>query len=282
MNSPVSIYIPRMSAKWTDIGIKNIMEQLCIGFVNRVDFTPINKKPGFGENIDSVVMSAFVHFSDPYINFDNHYTFQFAVNMGNTEFWNTIESEKPYKLQVSFNEYWICLKNKNPVQRTIMNIHQVVENGRHLENLIAAQAEEIENLKDIIEYQDNQNRTKIFNLENKIKKMYKFSEERIAVYMVDELLSLNNRGEIIEREMNSYPDSEDYTKHRELLRSQAKELHREKMTLNNKFMDRFGYSIYYYKDNLMDNGEDDEDYDMEEYERQLEEKENRKFRNHRI
>ena len=75
MNSPVSIYIPRMSTKWNDEGIKRMMTLFLIGTVSHVDFTPINKKPGFGENVDFEVMSAFVHFSDPYI-INNNYIFQ--------------------------------------------------------------------------------------------------------------------------------------------------------------------------------------------------------------
>ena len=42
------------------------------------------------------------------------------------------------------NPHWICLKNRNPVQRTLMNIHQVVENGRYLEGLIEEQAKTIQ------------------------------------------------------------------------------------------------------------------------------------------
>jgi hypothetical protein len=127
-----SIYIPRMSVDHTEESILFYMSMYQIGSVSHVDFTQINKKPGFGENVDQVVKSAFVHFR----------TF-----MRNTNFWETIANEQPYKLQVNPNEYWLCLKNKNPIQRTMMNIHQVVENSRHLEGLIEAQAIKIEELE---------------------------------------------------------------------------------------------------------------------------------------
>ena len=148
MNSSVSIYIPRMSAMWTEDGVRSVMQDHHIGTVSRVDFISINKKPGFGENVDSVVRSAFVHFSDPYLTRDDHYQFRFEMYMGNTEFWEAIESGETWKLQVLDREYWLCAQNKNPVQRTMMNIHQVVENGRHLEQLVVDQAEEIKKLKE--------------------------------------------------------------------------------------------------------------------------------------
>ena len=158
MMSYTSIYIPRMSTHWTETTIRQVMFDCHIGYVTHVDFTPINKKPGFGENVDSVVMSAFVHFSDPILKSDGHYHFRTENCPGSPNnhvlFWATIETEQPYKMKVGPKEYWICLKNKNPVQRTLMNIHQVVENGRYLENLVTAQAEEIKNLKETIERQE--------------------------------------------------------------------------------------------------------------------------------
>lgn len=143
-----SIYIPRMSVDHTEESVAYYMAQYGIGTVSHVDFTPINKKPGFGENVNEVVKSAFVHFSDPWFCSDKLYYFQCRTFMGNTKFWEIIASGIGYKLQVSDNEYWLCFKNKNPVQRTMMNIHQVVENGRYLEGLIEAQAKKIAELED--------------------------------------------------------------------------------------------------------------------------------------
>ena len=155
MNSYTSIYIPRMSTRHTEKSIKNIMSSFQIGNVERVDFTPINKKPGFGENIDQVVMSAFVHFSDPLLGLDNCYNYMSDSTLGNNDFWDAISGEKPYRLQIAHNEYWICLKNKNPVQYTMMNIHQVVENSRHLENLVEEQKNKIQKLEEKIDNMDS-------------------------------------------------------------------------------------------------------------------------------
>lgn len=152
MSFTLSIYIPRMAASHDEESIRNIMANCRIGTVSHVDFTPINKKPGFGEKVDEVVKSAFVHFSDPirlyYHEDKNYHSKIYRVNL---DFWETVENGHPYKFQITPNEYWICLKNNNPVQRTMMNIHQVVENGRHLENLIEEQANKIQEQEETIE-----------------------------------------------------------------------------------------------------------------------------------
>jgi hypothetical protein len=155
MNSYTSIYIPRMSTHHNEASVKNIMSSYRIGTVERVDFTPINKQPGFGESVDDVVMSAFVHFSDPILGDDNCYNYMSDSYLGHNDFWDDMSDNQPYRLQLARNEYWICLKNKNPVQRSLMNIHQVVENGRYLENLIEQQNKEITNLREIIKIQEN-------------------------------------------------------------------------------------------------------------------------------
>jgi hypothetical protein len=136
MNSHASIYIPRMSTIHTEDSITRLMSLHNIGTVMRVDFTTINKKPGFSENTDSTVISAFVHFSDPIIKSDGCYDSATITHVSNLDFWNCMAYNQSYRLQITHNEYWICLKNKNPIQRTMMNIHQVVENGRHLEKLV--------------------------------------------------------------------------------------------------------------------------------------------------
>lgn len=145
MTNVASIYIPRMSAFWVESGVKDVMRRNFIGRVSHVDFTPINKQRGFGEDVCSGVMSAFVHFTDPVccadasgVESNTHW---------DDQFWKNIVDGAPYKLQVTKQEYWVCLKNIHPVNRTRMNIHQVVDNCRHLEGVVASQAVEIAALK---------------------------------------------------------------------------------------------------------------------------------------
>ena len=148
-----SIYIPRMSVNHTEDTIRKIMHEFRIGTVSHVDFIPINKKPGFVEKFDQVMMSAFVYFSDPWLSSaDDMYDFKSKKYMGNIQFWDTIAAGNANQINISEKEYWLCLKNKKPIQRTIMNIHQVVENGRYLEILVQEQSKKIEELERKLEY----------------------------------------------------------------------------------------------------------------------------------
>lgn len=159
MISKSSIYIPRMSIGWDEEAIRDIMEINRIGTVSYVDFISINKKQRFSEEIDMFVKSAFVHFSDPIfcrrtgeLRSNYHFIYD-GYGTGNKNFWDTIQEGKTYKIKLPSHEYWLCLKNKNPIQRTMMNIPPVVENGRHIEQLVLKQSEEIKKLKELIEKQ---------------------------------------------------------------------------------------------------------------------------------
>ena len=136
MNSNASIYIPRIKLGWSTSFIKEVMIKNRIGVVSHIDFTPVNKKHGFSENYEQDLVSAFIHFSSTDYIFDH------------------IKSGASYKIHINPNEYWICLLNKNPVPRTMMNIHQVVENCRYLETLIELQAKKIEYLERMLEIQN--------------------------------------------------------------------------------------------------------------------------------
>lgn len=179
----MSIYIPRISNEYNESCIRYVMMQNNIGTVNCVDFTPINKNPGFTEKINGNFRSAFVHFSDP-VSFNGTYLYD---DNSVSDFWDEIEKGKSYKIQVNNNEYWICLKNKNPVQRSMMNIHQVVENGRYLEKLIHSQTAILEKHSRLIETQReliNSQYSIIKQLKNKIEKLeYKVEEQNISLFI---------------------------------------------------------------------------------------------------
>jgi hypothetical protein len=151
MNSIPSIYIPRMSLVWDVNFIKNVMIHSRIGTISHIDFTPINKKPGFSENYDQDFVSAFIHFSSADCVLEH-------INTGAS-----------YKIQISPSEYWICLLNKNPIPRTMMNIHQIVENCRYLENLLQLQGKKIEFLErklEVIDMEKNDIKYKNFETLN--------------------------------------------------------------------------------------------------------------------
>ena len=144
MNSQImSIYIPRMCVNTCEHEIRMVFNAQEIGFVRRIDFCPIDKKPGFVENTDSHVKSAFVHFHC----------------LNNTQLVADIQATlsrgEGYRLNVNgrnaSNGYWILLKATNPVQDTMMNSHQIVDNCKHLEKRIEEQANEIKELNESIQ-----------------------------------------------------------------------------------------------------------------------------------
>jgi hypothetical protein len=94
----------------------------------------LTKKPDSIENNEQFLKSAFIYFSDNTKYWDKN-------------FWDTISKDEQYILNVSSTEYWTCLKNKNPIQRTITNVRPVAENGCHLENLVQDKQKRLRNLK---------------------------------------------------------------------------------------------------------------------------------------
>lgn len=102
--------MPSMSIDHTEESIVYYINYYKISCVSYIDFIPINKKPGFGENVLDFVKSAFIHFSHPWLCSDYVYRYQSITPMKNIEFWETITIGKPYGLETRPNDYWICLK----------------------------------------------------------------------------------------------------------------------------------------------------------------------------
>jgi hypothetical protein len=138
-NTLMSIYIPRMSVSTTENEVRDRLHVSKIGEVRRVDFTPIIKRPGFGENVDSVVKSAFVHFNRYY---NDRVDFLENIQIGENKCVIYLDAEK--------RSYWILLKAVNVVPDTMMNNHQIVENCRFLEKKVEEQEQRIQKLESLL------------------------------------------------------------------------------------------------------------------------------------
>ena len=137
-NQQISFYIPRMSSTYDKKQVKAIFKYLNIGKVKRVDFTPLNKKPGFIEIYDTQNKSAFVHMELLYPN-------DLTQRILDIVFLQT----SGYKIYPENNNvYWLLLKNNYPIQDTMMNKHQIVENCRYLESIVQQQSDIIKNLEE--------------------------------------------------------------------------------------------------------------------------------------
>jgi hypothetical protein len=132
-NSIYSIYVPRVNAFYNEADIVSIFTFM--GFVSRVDLTPINPTQGFAKTFsepNTRFHSAFIHFKY----FHNH---QFTNNII-----NVLESGGDYVWHYTANEYFIIKKNHSPIPHTLMNVSQVVENCRLLENTVAEKVASLE------------------------------------------------------------------------------------------------------------------------------------------
>jgi len=137
-----SFYIPRMYANYTVEDVIHMFRLMYIGDVRRVDFIQLETT-----NQSNNYQSAFVHME----------CFYYSYVAGVIEE-TVFAHDDHYKLWVGNNEYWWLMKNINPVVDTNLNIHQVVENARILENRvleqenkIKQQSEQIDRLQKIVD-----------------------------------------------------------------------------------------------------------------------------------
>ncbi len=148
MNAPanfMSMYIPRIAMNFTAERLAEIISYYKIGTVHSVDFIPLNKKNGFHEKFEGDYKAAFVHVIKSSI----------SQEMMDA-FWQKLEENKINEIWLNKFEYLMCLKAIRPIERTGMNIHQVVENGKYLEDLITTQNKELKQMKEHIQHQDIQ------------------------------------------------------------------------------------------------------------------------------
>ena len=130
----LSFYIPRININFTKTEVRNNLENRFIDCnIERIDFVSIL-------NLDKIVnpnyRSAFIH--------------MYLRNLPSSiELYKTTYVEEAafkFYLNNKSDSYWLLLKNKFPVPETELNLSQVVENARLLEERVAKQEE-------IIEYQ---------------------------------------------------------------------------------------------------------------------------------
>ena len=136
MTSPSisNIYIARISSFVTEENIRAELAEL--GNIIRIDFTPIGKKPGFVENLEGNIKSAFVHFDRPLI-----YS---TISVRLAEY----GSIKLYPTFLCGREYWILRTIQSPIPDTMMNNAQIVANCRFLENKVEEQAATIKAMEE--------------------------------------------------------------------------------------------------------------------------------------
>jgi len=139
----LSFYIPRVNVGVSKTEVKNIFEYKFLDCrIERIDFVSILNPD---KTVNPSYRTVFIHM---YLRNSPS-----SIALYNA----TYVAEAAYKMYLNDkkDQYWLLLKNKYPVPETELNLSQVVENARLLEERVAQQEE-------LIEYQV----TKIEKIEN--------------------------------------------------------------------------------------------------------------------
>ena len=130
MTTTYSFYVPRVHDFCSEEQVRLQFRLQGIGIVRRVDFKPI-----LGTNFKK----AFVHMESV---FDT----DFARAVIETVFVKR-EFTQIHPDITNASIYWILLRNRSPVPETTLNLHQLAENHRILEELVFQQQQQIEQLQ---------------------------------------------------------------------------------------------------------------------------------------
>jgi uncharacterized small protein (DUF1192 family) len=156
-----SLYIPTINKKYSIETIIKTFWNFLLGQIDRVDFVPIMKK--YNEELveDNKFQQAFIYIR-PSTKWSSFLT-EAMDETGSFRFYPHQERRSNYQvfpaqplpgsmLQGKYSEYWLLLKNKNPVPyaTTTLNIHQLVHNNSLLETKVVEMEQEISNLKEEI------------------------------------------------------------------------------------------------------------------------------------
>lgn len=135
MSYQYCLYIPIISTTYLEDDIKRIFDA-DIGKVVRVDFAPAKSRPGQGKNVPNIIRSAYVYISC-------FYRTRLAANIRSTVF----GSNQGFRFTIAPREYWVLLKNYNPVPSCDQNIHQLAHRLHTVESIVRTQQETIESLQ---------------------------------------------------------------------------------------------------------------------------------------
>jgi len=128
-----SVFIPTISKLHTEERIAYYFAVNCVGKVERVDFVEFQNDEEDRACDAKGFQQAFVHFS-PLL--QTHEIMEAIEQKGSYRFY-------PFKEQ---NQYWILLKNKNPVPKTELNVNQLAHNQKLMEEREALMVEKMEKM----------------------------------------------------------------------------------------------------------------------------------------
>ena len=135
----ISFYIPRIDKGYDEQDVINTFNALDIGQVMRVDFAPLAPiAPGVRESAESI--------RNPYQKAFVHMAWLYKSETAKTITSEVLDADNSFRLYPwvkNEHEYWILLNNKMAVPATTLNVHQIAENHRILEQTVMNQAKQI-------------------------------------------------------------------------------------------------------------------------------------------
>ena len=160
MSSTTTVYIPRLSKRFDQDKVVDIINHELLVDIYRVDFVPIDG--------NVLYQSAFLYFD-----YDNSGYFEQCI-LPNIVSKTDDENKETFRLRVADDEFWWILPNYNPVPETNLNLHQIVENARLLQNrvqqleiMVLNQTNQIDYLKALVcAHYNNYNANYNFDLYN--------------------------------------------------------------------------------------------------------------------
>jgi hypothetical protein len=132
-----SVFIPTISKLHTEERIAYYFALNCVGKVERVDFVEFQNDEEDRACDAKGFQQAFVHFSPQQ---KTHEIMEAIEQKGSYRFYPWEKSLKVCSFKEQ-NQYWILLKNKNPVPKTELNVNQLAHNMKLMEER-SAQLEE--------------------------------------------------------------------------------------------------------------------------------------------
>jgi hypothetical protein len=207
-----SVFIPTISKAHTEERIANYFALKCVGNVERVDFV---EHPSHAKGLHSDAKNfqqAFVHFTPDQ---KTHEIMEAIEQKGSYRFYPCDKLICSFKEQ---NQYWILLKNKNPVPKTELNVDQLAHNQNLMEEREALMVEKMEKMEQrMAKMEEHETRMveKMTKMEDDMKMMILLNEKFAQTFDVQtaNLQTLSNL--VCKRnqpESQASPDMEEFEK----------------------------------------------------------------------
>ena len=136
-----SVFIPTISKVHTEEIIANYFALNSVGKVERVDFVEFQSGV---KGLQKDFQQAFVHFSPQQ---KTREIMEAIEQKGSYRFYPCEMKERHSCSFKEQNQYWILLKNKNPVPKTELNVNQLAHNQKLMEEREALMVEKMEKME---------------------------------------------------------------------------------------------------------------------------------------